>query len=197
MDGGAGGVPPVGMDEDVAAGCGEQGVTVAEEVEAGVELGHAVLVLGVDEGEGVDAGGVEAAEGVDALEGAEPVEGEKGFVGADAHDAAAAEFGKVERVVGGEGGVAMAGADEADGAYGVFGEMLAEALVKGEKRGLHGFHKQAVMEAGGGEDLLELGYVEGGGFLAEYVLAGGEGLDAEIGVGVGVGGYVDGVDVCG
>jgi hypothetical protein len=53
------------------------------------------------------------------------------------------------------------------------------------------------MEAGGGEDLFELGDVEGGGFLAEDVLAGGEGLDAEIGVGVRVGGDVDGVDVCG
>jgi len=70
VDGGAGGVPPVGVDEYVAAGGGEQGVAVAEEVEAGVELGHAAFVLGVDEGEGVDAGGVEAAEGVDALEGA-------------------------------------------------------------------------------------------------------------------------------
>jgi len=50
---------------------------------------------------------------------------------------------------------------------------------------------------GGGEDLFELGNVEGGGFLAEDVLAGGEGLDAEIGVGVRVGGDVDGVYVCG
>jgi hypothetical protein len=138
-----------------------------------VELGHAAFVFGVDEGEGVDACGAETAEGVDSLEGAKPVEGEKGFVGADAHDAAAAELGEMERVVGGEAGVAMAGADEADGADGVVGEVLAETLVKGEERGLHGFHKQPVMEAGGGEDLLELGYVEGGGFLAEYVLAGG------------------------
>jgi len=91
----------------------------------------------------------------------------------------------------------MAGADEADGAYGVVGQVLAETFIKREERGLHGFHKQPVMQARGREDLLELGDVEGGGFLAENVLAGGEGLDAEIGVGVGVGGYVDGVDVCG
>jgi hypothetical protein len=103
----------------------------------------------------------------------------------------------MERVIGGEAGVAMAGADEADGADGVLCEVLAEILVEGEERGLHGFHKQTVMEAGGGEDLLELGYVEGGGFLAEDVLAGGEGLDAEIGVGVRVGGDVDCIDVCG
>jgi hypothetical protein len=39
--------------------------------------------------------------------------------------------------------------------------------------------------------------VEGGGFLAEDVLAGGEGLDAKIGVGVRVGGDVDCIDVGG
>jgi hypothetical protein len=53
------------------------------------------------------------------------------------------------------------------------------------------------MEARGGEDLFELGDVEGGGFLAKDVFAGSEGLDAESGVGVWVGGYVDGVDFCG
>ena len=53
------------------------------------------------------------------------------------------------------------------------------------------------MEAGGGEDLFELGDVEGGRLFAEDVPAGGERLDTEIGVGVWVGGDVDGVDVCG
>jgi hypothetical protein len=58
---------------------------------------------------------------VDAHQGAEPVEGEKGFVRADTHDAATAEFWKVEGVIGREARVAMAGADEADGANGVGG----------------------------------------------------------------------------
>jgi hypothetical protein len=72
--------------------------------------------------------------------------------------------------------------------------MFAKTLVEREEGWLHGFHEKAIVEAGGGEDLDELGFVEGGRLFAENVLAGGEGLDAEIGVGVGVGGYVDGVD---
>lgn len=103
VDGGARGVPPVGVDENVAERGGEQGVPVREQIEAGVELGKAALVLGVDDGEGIDAGGREAAEGVDLLQGAEPVEGQKGLVRPDAQDAAAAEFREVKRVVGSEG----------------------------------------------------------------------------------------------
>src|SRR5208282_3882412 len=99
MDGGAGGVPPVGVDQDIAAGCAEQGIAAAEQIEPGVGLGHAVFVLGLDEREGVNTGWVETADGVDALEFAEPVEGEKSFVGADAHDAAAAELREVKREV--------------------------------------------------------------------------------------------------
>jgi hypothetical protein len=51
--------------------------------------------------------------------------------------------------------------------------------------------------AGGGEDLLKLTDVEGGGFFAEDVLAGCESLDRQLGVSVGMGGDVDGVYVCG
>ena len=76
-------------------------------------------------------------------------------------------------------------------------EMLAEALVEREEGRLHGFHEEAVVLAGCGEDFLKLANVEGGGFFAEDVLAGGEGLEAKVGVGVGVGGDVDGVDVGG
>ena len=76
----------------------------------------------------------------------------------------------------------MAGAHEADGANRVCFEMLAEALVEGKERRLHGFHEETIVLVGGGEDFFELGDVEGGGFFAEDVLAGGEGLDAEIGV---------------
>ena len=39
--------------------------------------------------------------------------------------------------------------------------------------------------------------VEGGGFFAEDMFAGGESLDTELGVGVGMGGDVDGIDVGG
>jgi hypothetical protein len=88
----------------------------------------------------------------------------------------------------------MAGADKADGADGVGPQMLAEALVEREEGRFHGLHEEAAVKVGGGEDLNKLGFVERGGFFAENVLAGCEGLDAEAGVGVGVGGYIDGVD---
>ena len=42
---------------------------------------------------------------------------------------------------------------------------------------------------------MKLANVEGGGFFAEDVFAGGEGMDAKVGVGVGMGGDVDGVNV--
>jgi hypothetical protein len=51
--------------------------------------------------------------------------------------------------------------------------MPAETLVEREERRLHGLHEEAVVLAGGFENLLELVKVQGGGFLAEYVLAGG------------------------
>jgi hypothetical protein len=215
VDGGAGGVPPVGVEEDVSARGAEEGVAAAEEVEAGVELGHAALVFGLENGEvvdlagsvrvagcvraagGVRGGGAEAAHGLHALEGAEPVEGEEGFVWADAEDASASEGEEVEGVVGSEGGIAVAGAHEADGADGVALEVLAEPLVEGEEGRLHGFHEEAVVGARGGEDLLELAHVDGGGLFAEDVFSGGERGDAEVGVGVGVGGDVDSVDAFG
>ena len=91
----------------------------------------------------------------------------------------------------------MAGANEADGADGIVLQMLAQTLIEREEGWLHGFHEEAVVCAGGGEDLLELANVEGGGLFAEDVFSGGESLEAEIGVGVGMGGDVDGVDVGG
>ena len=68
VNGGASGVPPVGVDADVAAGRTEHGIAVAEEVEAGMQLRHAALVLGLEDGEVVDTGEAEAAHGLHALE---------------------------------------------------------------------------------------------------------------------------------
>jgi hypothetical protein len=102
----------------------------------------------------------------------------------------------VERIVRANGRIAVAGADEADGADGIGFEMLAEALVERKEGRLHGFHEEAVVLAGCGEDFLKLANVEGGGFFAEDVFAGGEGMEAKVGVGVGMGGDVDGLNVC-
>src|ERR1700722_1591229 len=98
VDGGAGGVPPVGMDESVAARAAEQSIAAAQQVDAGVKLGHAVLVFRLENSKVVDAGRAKAAHGLHPLQRAEPVESEEGFVGTDAHDASAAKFGEVERV---------------------------------------------------------------------------------------------------
>ena len=103
VDSGAGGVPPVGVDEDVAARTAEQGIASAEQVDACVKLGHAALMLGLEDGEVVDAGRAEAAHCLDALQRSEPIEREKCFIRSDAHDSAAAELGEVEWVVGADG----------------------------------------------------------------------------------------------
>lgn len=194
VDGGAGGVPPVGVNEYVAARCGEDGVAAAEQIESGVELGHAVAVLGLDEGEGVNARGADAAHDLHALEIAEPGKRKEGLVRADAHDAAAGEFGEEEGVAGRARGVGVAGAHKADGADGVGFEVGDEAAVEREEGRLHGFHEEAIGAARGVENIAELDGVERGGFFAEDVLAGLERLDAEGGVAVRVRGYVDGVD---
>jgi hypothetical protein len=91
----------------------------------------------------------------------------------------------------------VAGADEADGADGVGLQMLGEALIEREEGRLHGFHEETVAPPCLGKDTFKLVNVEGGGFFAEDVLAGGEGLEAKVGMGVGVSGDVDGVDVGG
>ncbi len=197
VDGGADGVPPVGVDEHVSARGRENGVAAAEQVEAGVELGHAALVLGLDEGQSVNARGIDAAHDLHALEIAEPGKGEKGFIGADAHDAAAGKLGEEERVIRRARGVGVAGANEADGADGVGFEVGKEAPVEREEGRLHGFHEEAIGATRGVEDLGELALVDGGGFFAQDVLAGLEGLDREGGVAVRMRGYVNGVDGAG
>lgn len=81
MDSGASGVPPVGVNHDIAARAAKHSVTLTEKVEASVQLGHASFVLGLKDGEVVDTSQIEAAHGLDAFERAEPVEGKEGFVG--------------------------------------------------------------------------------------------------------------------
>jgi hypothetical protein len=131
-----------------------------------VELRQAVFVLGLEEGEGVNTGGIDATHGLHALEFAEPVEGEEGFIRADAHDAAATERGEMERKIGGQAGISMAGANKTDGTDGVGLEMAAEPLVEREKGRLHGFHEEAVVAAGGGKDFNKLALIERGRLLA-------------------------------
>src|SRR5579863_3623866 len=75
--------------------------------------------------------------------------------------------------------------------------MPSETLIKREEGRLHGFHEEAVVRAGGCEDFLMLAEVQGGRLFAEHVLTGGEGLDAKLGVGVGMSGDVNGVDAGG
>ena len=91
----------------------------------------------------------------------------------------------------------MAGADKADGADGIVLQVFAQTLIEREEWRLHGFHEEAVVRACGGEDTAQLANVEGGWLFAEDVFTGGEGLEAEVGMGVGMGGDVDGVDVGG
>ena len=197
VNGGADGIPPVGVEDHVAAGGCEQRIALAEQVEAGIELGHAALVLGLDEGQGVHSGRFEATHGLHAFEGAEPVEREKGLVGTDAHNAATTQFCEVQGVIGREGGVCVAGADEADGADGVGEQVAPQAPVEGKDGRLHGFYEEPVVTAGHREDTGELALVERGGLFTENVLAGFESLKRELGVSVGVGCDVDCVDVAG
>lgn len=55
VDSGSDGIPPIGVEQDVAAGSREQGIALAEEIQSGIELGHAAFVFGLDEGQGIDA----------------------------------------------------------------------------------------------------------------------------------------------
>ena len=194
VDSGTERIPPVGVEEDVAARPAKQGIPVAEKVDPGVKLCHAMLVLGLEEGEVVDAGWTETAHTLHALHGPEPVEGEENFIGAYAEDASAAQFKEVQRVVWADGRVTVAGANEADGTDGVLFEVLAETPVEGKEGRLHGFHEEAIVTSGSGEDLIELADIESSRLFAENVLTGGEGAEAEVGMGIGVGGDVDGVD---
>lgn len=91
----------------------------------------------------------------------------------------------------------MAGAHEADLADGVGLKVLAETLVEGKERWLHGLHEEPVVPLCDGKDLLELALVERGRFFAQHVLMAGKGAHAKFGVAVGMGGYVNGVDAGG
>jgi len=194
---GAAGIPPVGVDKNVAPRGREDGVAATEQIKAGVELGHSVFMLGLKESQHVDPGEIDAAHDLGALERAEPLDGEKSFVGADAHDAAAPKGGGVEWVVGSEGRVGVACADEAYLPDGVRDKVFAETLVEREEGRLHRFHEEAVIETGGVQHLVELALIEGGRFFAQNVLPCRQCLDAQAGVRIWMRGDVDGVEVRG
>lgn len=197
VDGGIKRIPPVGVEHDEPARRAKHGIPLAEEIKAGVKLGHAALVFGLEEGEVVDASGTESAHTLHALHRPEPVDREKSFIRADAEDSATTQFKVVQWVVWADGGIAVAGTNKADGTDRVLIEVLAKTLVEGKEGRLHGFHEEAVVTACGGEDLLELADIESSRLFAEDMLSGGEGAKAEVGMGVWVGGDIDGVDVSG
>src|SRR6202012_1971016 len=60
-------IPPVLVNRDVAARAAQQRIALAREIEPGVELGHAALMLGLEQREVVDAGGVESPHSLHAL----------------------------------------------------------------------------------------------------------------------------------
>jgi hypothetical protein len=91
----------------------------------------------------------------------------------------------------------MACADEADGAYRILQQMVAQFRIERKEWRLHGFHEEAIVRAGGGEDLLDLAEVEGCGFFAENMFAGAEGAQAEFSMSIRMGGDINGVDVSG
>jgi len=103
VNGGAFGVPPVGVKDHVTAGAAEQSISVREQVDAGVELCHAAFMLRLKDCEVIDSGCAKPAHCLNTLERTKPIEGKERFVWADAHDAASAELGEVEGVVGRDG----------------------------------------------------------------------------------------------
>src|ERR1017187_4716644 len=103
MDGGADGVPPVGVEVNVASRSREQGIALAQQVEAGVELRHAAFMLDLNEGQGITPGRLDAAHGLYALDRPEPVQRQKRLIGADAHDAAASQLREMQGVIMGIG----------------------------------------------------------------------------------------------
>jgi hypothetical protein len=162
-----------------------------------VKLRHPAFVLSLDERETVHACGRNTAHCLHALERAKPVQGKKCLIGPDPHDAAAAQLGEMQGVIRSESRVGVAGANEAHRPDRLCFEMLAEALVKREKRRLHGFHVETAMAVGGFQNLLKLTDVEGGGLFAQHMLAGRKRFETEFCMAVGVGGHVDGVNRAG
>jgi hypothetical protein len=68
LNGGAGGVPPVGVDKNISSRTREKGIAAAEQVDAGVKLGHAALMFSLKDGEVVDAHRTQATHGLYALQ---------------------------------------------------------------------------------------------------------------------------------
>ena len=188
-------IPPVGLKQDVSEGAAEQGVAAAEQVESGVKLGHAALVLGLDERKVVYPRSADTAHSLHPFERPEPVQREKSLVWADAEYASAAELGKVQRVVGCKSRVAMTRAYESDLANRILVQVLMKTPVQREERRRHRLHEQPLVRAGSGKYLLKLAHVEGRRLFAKHVFAGGKCRDAKLSVGVRMRCDLDGIDI--
>ena len=118
-DGGARRVPPGLVNGGKAAGSGEGGDAGRGERKASVELREALLVAGLDQGEGVDRGSVgndrrHVAEGLHVGGGAEPIDGKESLIDADGHKGSAGARGAPGGVLGRGVGAGVAGLDEGD-----------------------------------------------------------------------------------
>ncbi len=129
MNSGLSGIPPIGMEQNIAAWSAQEGVAAAEQVNTGVQLCHATFVFGLHEAKGIYAARGDAAHCLDSLEVSEPVQGEEPFIGSDAKNSAPSEFKKMQRVIGPDGGVAVTGSNETDRPDGVDGQVRAEFAI--------------------------------------------------------------------
>jgi len=137
-----------------------------------IKLGHPVEMLGLQCCKCVDAGWTYLAEGLDLLYSAEPVECEKGFIGANAEEAAATHIQVVDRMVQrdiGDGGPCT---DEANLSDGILLKVFPKSAVKREEWSLHCLHEEQPTCARGDQYLFQLLPIQHGRLLAEHMLPG-------------------------
>src|SRR5580692_1307051 len=91
IDAGAGGVPPVFMDGNMADSTADEGIAFAMQVEAAIKLAVAVFMLGLKDGKHVNTRFSKPAHGLYLFRRAKPVDSQKSFVNAYLHQAAADE----------------------------------------------------------------------------------------------------------